>query len=132
MSSPATLRPAKVNIDYHVVLDGHHYSVPHEARAPASVELRVTTRTRSRSCTGASGSPAICVRRRALRLQHHPRASAGCASGPPRVVTAAPHPLGRNRSGPACAAVIVRILETRPHPEQGYRACLGLLRLSRQ
>jgi hypothetical protein len=35
------------------------------------------------------------------------------------------------RVGPACAALIGRILESRPHPEQGYRACLSLLRLEK-
>ena len=34
--------------------------------------------------------------------------------------------------GPATAALISAILASRPHPEQGYRSCLGLLRLSRQ
>jgi transposase len=34
--------------------------------------------------------------------------------------------------GPACAQVIERILTTRKHPEQGYRACLGLLKLEKQ
>jgi len=26
----------------------------------------------------------------------------------------------------------VRVLRSRPHPEQGFRACLGILRLARQ
>jgi transposase len=34
------------------------------------------------------------------------------------------------RIGPATAALCERILESRPHPEQGYRACLGIVRLS--
>jgi transposase len=32
--------------------------------------------------------------------------------------------------GPATAALCEQILEHRPHPEQGYRACLGIVRLS--
>src|SRR4051812_41504890 len=31
--------------------------------------------------------------------------------------------------GPATAALCEQILEYRPHPEQGFRACLGILRL---
>ena len=31
--------------------------------------------------------------------------------------------------GPATAALCEQILEARPHPEQGYRACLGIVRL---
>ena len=37
--------------------------------------------------------------------------------------------LGRNRVGPATAEVIRTILASKPHPEMGYRACLGILRL---
>ena len=34
--------------------------------------------------------------------------------------------------GPATGKLVSRILESRPHPEQGYRACLGIMRLGRQ
>ena len=33
--------------------------------------------------------------------------------------------------GPSTAALIERILHAKPHPEQGFRACLGILRLVR-
>src|SRR5438552_15101831 len=33
--------------------------------------------------------------------------------------------------GPATAALCELILEQRPHPEQGFRSCLGILRLVR-
>ena len=35
------------------------------------------------------------------------------------------------QSGPATGRLVAGILERRPHPEQGYRACLGLMRLGR-
>jgi transposase len=34
--------------------------------------------------------------------------------------------------GPHTKDLVERILEDRPHPEQGYRSCLGLLRLSKR
>jgi transposase len=34
--------------------------------------------------------------------------------------------------GPETARLTTVILESRPHPEQGFRACLGILRLARQ
>ena len=37
----------------------------------------------------------------------------------------------QNQVGPQCAAAVTYILEHRPHPEQGYRSCLGLMRLGR-
>jgi transposase len=36
------------------------------------------------------------------------------------------------RIGVSTAAVVTWQLEHRPHPEQGYRACLGLKRLARE
>ena len=34
--------------------------------------------------------------------------------------------------GPSTAQLVSIILESRPHPEQGYRACLGVLRLGKR
>jgi len=34
--------------------------------------------------------------------------------------------------GPDTASLVEVILRSRPHPEQGFRACLGILRLARQ
>ena len=34
--------------------------------------------------------------------------------------------------GPDTATLVEAILADRPHPEQGYRSCLGLLRLGRR
>ena len=42
---------------------------------------------------------------------------------------AAHHRLGR-KTGPATAALVAEILESRPHPEQGYRSALGIIRLA--
>ena len=36
------------------------------------------------------------------------------------------------RIGPQTQALVAAILADRPHPEQGYRSCLGLLRLGRR
>ena len=34
-------------------------------------------------------------------------------------------------TGPATTALVAALLASKPHPEQGYRACLGLMRLSK-
>ncbi len=34
------------------------------------------------------------------------------------------------RTGPAAASLVQAILASRPHPEQGYRAVLGIIRLA--
>ena len=37
-----------------------------------------------------------------------------------------------NKTGPATGALIARILERRRHPQQGFRSCLGILRLGKR
>jgi transposase len=36
------------------------------------------------------------------------------------------------QAGPATGRLVEEILASRPHPEQGYRSCLGVMRLSRR
>lgn len=38
----------------------------------------------------------------------------------------------RDQVGSNACAVVEHLLKSKPHPEQGYRACLGLLSLARQ
>lgn len=33
--------------------------------------------------------------------------------------------------GPECAKVVENILQDRPHPEMGFRSCLGIIRLAK-
>ena len=119
--------PATVNIDYHVVHEQHYYSVPHSL-VQAKVELRVTRHN-------------LEVLHRGKRVAAHLRSSkrGGYTTLPEHLPAAhrahlewSPRRLIRwgESIGPACAAIVSRILESRPHPEQGYRACLGLLRLA--
>lgn len=37
-----------------------------------------------------------------------------------------------SRIGPMLRLLIDRIIEDRPHPEQGYRSCLGIIRLEKR
>ena len=36
-----------------------------------------------------------------------------------------------NTIGPECAKVVEKILQDRPHPEMGFRSCLGIIRLAK-
>ena len=56
-----------------------------------------------------------------------PRPTSTISSGRRRASSSGPRP-----SAPQTAALVAAILADRPHPEQGYRSCLGLLRLSRR
>lgn len=124
----AEWRIRRVALDYHVDIDGHYYSVPHRLLRE-QVEARVTART-------------VEIFHRGERVAAHVR---GGARG--RHTTLPEHmpqahrrhaewTLARIRHeaaaiGPATAALTAAILESRPHPEQGFRACLGILRLVR-
>ena len=123
------IKKARVNIDYHIELEGHYYSVPYglvqqevEARLSASiVEIlhqgqRVTTHLRS-SVRGAHTTLAE------HRPQHH---RAYLEWTPGRMLGWA------ETVGPATSATVGKILESRTYPEQGFRSCLGLLRLGKR
>ena len=121
-------RTCRVGIDYHVEADAHYYSVPHRF-ARADVDVRLTVRT-------------VEVFLKGERIAAHMR-----MSGNRKHTTAAEHMPSSHRRhkdwtidriradarliGPATAALCELIFEQRPHPEQGFRACLGIVRLAR-
>jgi transposase len=64
--------------------------------------------------------------RYATQVAHMPRAHRAHAEWTPSRLIA-----WAAQTGPATGRLVAGILERRPHPEQGYRACLGLMRLGR-
>jgi transposase len=64
--------------------------------------------------------------RYATQVAHMPRAHRAHAEWTPSRLIA-----WADQTGPATGRLVAGILERRPHPEQGYRACLGLMRLGR-
>lgn len=120
---------AGVNIDYHIQVDRHTYSVPYRL-TNQRVEVRLRTRTieiffrgrrvavhaRSYEKGGVTTDPA-----------HRPKAHQRHLEWTP---TRLIHWAGT--IGEHCARLVERILQSKPHPEQGYRACLGIMRLGRR
>jgi transposase len=121
-------KKVRVNIDYHVELDEHYYSVPHRL-VHATLELRIT----STMVEAFAGQQRVAVhaysalKGRFTTLPEHMPASHRAH----REWTPAKLIAWGERVGVACAAVVRWQMEHRPHPEQGYRACLGLQRLAR-
>jgi len=118
-----------VNIDYHVEFDGHYYSVPH-ALVRTTVELRVSASLVE--CFAANqrvACHALSHRKGAHTTapEHMPASHRAHLEWTPQKLI----DWGR-RIGVSAAAVVTWQLEHRPHPEQGYRACLGLQRLARE
>ena len=122
-------KAAKVNIDYHVEFEGHYYSVPHRL-VGAKVELRITGLLLE--CFAANqrvaGHAVSSVRGGFTTTPEHMPAShrAHLEWTPAKLIA------WGQRIGVSTAAVVTWQFEHRPHPEQGYRACLGLLALVRR
>ena len=124
----AEWRLARVGLDYHVEIEGFYYSVPH-ALIRAQVEVRITTRT-------------IEVFHRAKRVAAHQRRYGGRLHGTDpdhmpsshrRYAEWTPARFQRwaRSIGPNTEGLVIAVLANRPHPEQGFRTCLGVLRLFR-
>ena len=119
-------KKARVNIDYHIAFEHCFYSVPYTL-VRREVEVRITERT-------------IEVFHERQRVASHPR-----CFNPNRHVTASEHMpkahqayLGwtpqrlvqwARSAGQATADVVETIMASRAHPQQGFRSCLGIMRL---
>jgi transposase len=121
-------RLRRVGVDYHVEIDAHYYSVPYRF-ARAEVEARLTVRGVEIFCKGER----IAVHLRTSGNRKHTTIPEHMPSSHRRYAGWTIERIREDASkiGPATAALCEQILEARPHPEQGYRACLGIVRLAR-
>jgi len=123
----ATWKRVRVHIDYHVEVDGHYYSVPY-ALVKQPLEVRLTATTVECFHKGqrvASHLRSHLKGHHTTVPEHMPKAHREYAEWTPqRLVRWA------EQSGAATAEVIAHILAHRPHPQQGFRSCLGILRLA--
>lgn len=125
----ADWKRVRVGLDYHVEFDGHYYSVPY-GFARQTVDLRVTAGT-------------VEVMHRGQRVASHARSPM-----PRGHTTVAAHMPSHHRHqaewnpdrllrwaesiGPQTASAVQQMLSSRRHPEQGFRAAMGVLRLGRE
>jgi len=115
--------------DYHVEVDGHYYSVPYQL---VSQQLDVRVSAKTVECFAKSKRVASHLRsfRRGAHTtqgEHMPRAHREYAEWTPeRLVRWA------QQAGPSVAGLIGTVMATRAHPQQGFRSCLGILRLSQR
>jgi transposase len=124
----AEWRARRVGIDYHVDIDRHFYSVPHRF-ARREVEVRLTARTVEIFCKGER----IAAHLRASGNGRHTTVPEHMPSSHRRYADWTIERIRREAAaiGPSVALLCDLILERRPHPEQGFRACLGILRLTK-
>jgi transposase len=117
---------AKPGIDYHIEVDYHYYSAPH-ALVGQRLIVRMTAKGIECFFKGqrvAAHVRSYLPRKHTTLPEHMPEAHRKHLEWTP----------GRllnwgEKIGTGTRAVVQWQLENRPHPEQGYRACLGLLKL---
>ena len=122
----AEWKRCRVNLDYHVEIAKHYYSVPHQL-IRQEVEARITAAT-------------VEIFHRGKRVASHRR-----SARPHRPTTVVEHMPSSHRRycgwtherirreaaavGDNTAILADVILRSRPHPEQGFRSCIGILGL---
>ncbi|MDI2075050.1 transposase [Bradyrhizobium japonicum] len=125
----AEWRVARVSLDYHVEIDGFFYSVPH-GLIREQVDVRATTRTIElfhRGSRVAAHQRRYGGRRHGTDPDHMPSAHRRYAEWTPERFRRWGRSIGLNTEG-----LVLAILANRPHPEQGFRTCLGVLRLFKE
>jgi len=125
----AEWKKARVNIDYHVELFRHYYSVPYQL-VHEEVTIRYTSAT-------------VEIFRRGKRVASHKR-----DHRPGRHTTLKEHMPPSHQKylewtpsriirwaftiGEGTAHLVELIMNSRKHPQQGYRSCMGIMRLGKQ
>lgn len=124
----AEFRKVRVNIDYHVEIEGHYYSVPYELKGE-QLDARITTRlieVLRRGRRVASHARNTQTGRHTTDPGHMPKSHREYLEWTPSRIIA-----WAGKIGPDCARAVETIIATRQHPEQGYRSALGVIRLAK-
>jgi transposase len=124
----AEWKKARVNIDYHIEVARHYYSVPYQlVREQVDVRLTATTiEVLFKNKRVAAHQRSYIQGGFTTLKEHMPKSHQRYLQWTPSRII---HWAGKN--GPNTERLITRILETRTHPEQGFRSCLGIMRLAR-
>ena len=120
---------ATVNIDYHIEFEGSHDSVPH-ALVGQKVEIRATRGTLEVIAKGKRVTSHVRSHRRGhytTRPEHMPAAHRRHAEWTPGRFVHWGESVGQHTG-----LLVTGLLQTKKHPEQSYRSCLGLMRLARR
>jgi transposase len=122
-------KKTKANIDYHVDIEKTYYSVPFQLRGKV-FDARYTSQTVELFLDGKRITSHKRLHKKgthSTHSEHMPKSHTLNLDWPPsRIISWA-------RSIGACTALMVtRIMEQREHPEQGYKACLGIISLEKK
>ena len=124
----AEWKRARVAPDYHIEIAGHYYSVPSKLIREI-VDARITSATVEIFHKGqrvASHARSSVRNRHTTITEHMPSAHRRYAEWTPAKIMSA-----AAKIGPATVALFEAIMKAKPHPEQGFRSCLGIVGLTR-
>ncbi len=125
----AEWKKARVNIDYHLEIDGHYYSVPYQL-VGQEVDVRISENTveifhknRRQASHARSGDRY----RHSTLAAHMPESHRKHREWTPSKILS-----WAGQTGPCTKQLAQEIIKNRRHPEQAYRSCLGIFRLNKQ
>ena len=124
----AEWKKARVHIDYHVEVQGHYYSVPYQLTG-RQLDVRITAHTIE--CFHKGQRAASHLRRYkpggfSTLPEHMPKSHREYSKWTPdRLLNWA------SKTGPCTAKLAKGVMESRAHPQQGFRSVLGILRLEK-
>ncbi len=127
----AEWKKCRVNIDYCIEADKHYYSVPYQLiREDKEMEVRMSSAIIEIFCKGkrvASHSRSYNKYGYTILSEHMPKGHREyrerLAWTPSRIIDWAA------KTGTNTADLVKKILESKKHPEIGYRSSLGIIRL---
>jgi transposase len=117
---------ATVNIDYHIEIDHHYYSISFQLlRERLDVRLTATTVEAFHKGERVAAHVRSYVRGAHTTLREHmpPEHQQYAEWSPSRFIQWA------GKIGVATAQLVEKIMAARTYPEQGYRACMGIIHL---
>lgn len=124
----AEWKKVSVHIDYHVEIAGHYYSVPYTL-IKQTLDARLTQHSIELFHRGKRIASHVRATRKGgftTLNEHMPEVHQKYADWSPQRFRQ-----WAAKIGAATTQVITTILTSRRHPQQGYRACLGILRLAK-
>jgi transposase len=124
----AQWKKVRAGVDYHVELEKHYYSVPYTYKKK-ELDLRYTLLTLEifyKSKRIASHIRSTKRFAHTTQTVHMPKKHQAYAQWTPERIRA-----WAQKTGTATAALTERVIQSRAHPQQGFRACLGILRFEK-
>ena len=119
---------ARVQLNYHIEVDRHYYSVPYQL-LHEKVDVRLTATIVEALHKGERVAAHVrsYIKGGYTTLPEHmpPEHRFYAEWNPARFIQWA------GKTGASTARLVEEIMATRPYPEQGYKACLGIINLTR-